>query len=355
MKYTDYKVEELANDDSFINWVKSGENRVFWESLMEADPALRENIIQARLLVRALSVQPKVTVSSSDMAEVWSRISANVQESSAPRKNRKWYWAAGSVAAVFLVILGMYHYRQKDPIVSYETLISEVAPSDYKEIRNEGPDPVFINLPDRSSVVLYQGGKLGYSLSEYNSEKREVYLSGEGFFEVSKNPSKPFFVYSNELITKVLGTSFTIKAPENSDKIEVIVKSGKVEVTTQRDPNKKKILESKELEGNLLVENQKIDLKRTTMKLSPIVKGKLTELNHAVQKMKFDFEDEPLPQIIADLELAYNIKISYDSEKWQNTRLTAHLSDEPLYDKVEMICRAIEAEYEILPNQIVIK
>lgn len=342
-------------NDSFVNWVRYNQNRDFWESLMESDPALKENILKAALIVRAAAATPDVAVDESEAAEVWNRIRRGMDTAEPEYRSRKWLWAVASVAAAFLVFLGIYHYGKADTKVSYENLISEVTPSDYKEIRNDGPDPVFISLPDRSSIVLYQGSKIGYSLSGYNREKREVYLSGEGFFEVSKNPQKPFFVYSNELITKVLGTSFTIKAPENSDKIEVIVKSGKVEVITRKDPRKRKVLESKELEGNCLVENQKIDLERTTMKLSPIVKRELTELNHAVQQMKFDFDDAPLTRIIADLELAYNVRITYDREKWQGIKLTAHLSDEPLYDKIEMICKAIEAEYEVRPDKIIIK
>ena len=349
-----YSVEELVWNDSFINWVRYNKNSDFWESLRASDPAVEENIRKAALIVKAAAATPEIPVEESEAAEVWNRIRRDTAEPETG--NRKWHWAVASVAAAFLVFLGIYNYGKTDTRVSYENLISEVASSDYKEIRNDGPDPVSVSLPDRSSVVLYQGSKIGYSLSGYNREKREVYFSGEGFFEVSKNPQKPFFVYSNELITKVLGTSFTIKAPENSEKIEVIVKSGKVEVITRKDPRKKKVLESKELEeGNYLVENQKIDLERATMKLSPIVKRELTELNHVVQQMKFDFDEEPVTRIIADLELAYNVRISYDKVKWQGTKLTAHLSDEPLYDKIEMICKAIEAEYEVRPDKIVIK
>lgn len=342
-------------DDSFIQWVRSNENHTFWESAMASDPAQQQIILQAALLVKAAATAPEVSIDPSESTEVWQRISSGPESLRPAYRSRRWLWAVGSMAAALLVFLGIYRYENAGSRVSYENLIAEVAPSDYKEIRNDGPDPVFISLPDRSSVVLYQGSRIGYSISGYNREKREVYLSGEGFFEVSKNPQKPFFVYSNELITKVLGTSFTIKAPENSAKIEVIVKSGKVEVITQKDPRKKRILESKELDGNYLVENQKIDLERTTMKLSPIVKRELTELNHAVQQMKFDFDDEPLTRIIADLELAYNVNIAYDKDKWQNVKLTAHLSDEPLYDKIEMICKAIEAGYEVRPDGIIIK
>ncbi len=62
---------------------------------------------------------------------------------------------------------------------------------------------------------------------------RDVYLSGEAFFEVTKNPDRPFRVFANEIVTKVLGTSFTVRSFENDTTIQVIVRTGKVTVYSQ--------------------------------------------------------------------------------------------------------------------------
>ncbi|WP_353484432.1 FecR domain-containing protein [Haliscomenobacter sp.] len=97
-----------------------------------------------------------------------------------------------------------------------------------------------ITLPDSSKVVLNENSNLSYS---YAGKNREVQLVGEAFFEVSKNPQHPFIIHTGEVQTKVLGTSFNVRAYPDEEKIKVSVKTGTVEVsTTSTNPNKAKPL-----------------------------------------------------------------------------------------------------------------
>jgi len=69
--------------------------------------------------------------------------------------------------------------------------------------------------------------------NQFNRKNREVWLSGEAFFEVAKNPEKPFIIHTGTMKTTVRGTSFNVKAyPQLVDNV-VSVRTGKVEVTTQ--------------------------------------------------------------------------------------------------------------------------
>ena len=86
-----------------------------------------------------------------------------------------------------------------------------------------------ILLPDSSSVELKPNSEISYS-KKWDDQKREVHLIGEGFFEVVKDSKRPFYVYGGEVVTKVLGTSFSVKAAENAETIEVAVRTGKVSV-----------------------------------------------------------------------------------------------------------------------------
>ena len=85
-----------------------------------------------------------------------------------------------------------------------------------------------MTLHDGSTVILEPGGEVRYNEKFLNT--REVYLSGDAFFEVTKDASRPFLVYANEITTKVLGTSFRIKAKQGEKEIVVAVKTGKVSV-----------------------------------------------------------------------------------------------------------------------------
>ena len=97
------------------------------------------------------------------------------------------------------------------------------------EQTNNSNMPQIITLSDGSSVLLQPNSKLSYP-KIFIGNQRKVYLSGEAFFEISKNPKKPFFVYANEIVTKVVGTSFRIRAYSNQPNVEVLVRTGKVKV-----------------------------------------------------------------------------------------------------------------------------
>lgn len=88
-------------------------------------------------------------------------------------------------------------------------------------------------LPDGSVVYLNIGSKLAYDKKTFNKDNRAVRLEGEAFFEVAKNPRKPFIVQGDGLTTTVKGTSFNVKSYSGSVIHIVSVRDGKVEVETR--------------------------------------------------------------------------------------------------------------------------
>lgn len=87
-------------------------------------------------------------------------------------------------------------------------------------------------LPDSSVVQLNAGTILKYP-KEFKGDRREVYLDGEAYFEVTENWKKPFVVQTEHISVKVLGTKFNVKAYSNDEKATATLTSGKVEVNTQ--------------------------------------------------------------------------------------------------------------------------
>ena len=85
-------------------------------------------------------------------------------------------------------------------------------------------------LPDGSRIYLNRGSKLTYDDRTFNDERREIRLSGEAFFEVAKNPAKPFIVYGGQTQTTVRGTSFNVKVYPGVRENVISVRDGRVEV-----------------------------------------------------------------------------------------------------------------------------
>nr|WP_242689074.1 FecR domain-containing protein [Pedobacter sp. SYSU D00535] len=223
--------------------------------------------------------------------------------------------------------------------------------SPYREVSNPG----IIRLPDNSTVILRPGSKIRYADS-FTSSKREVYLEGEAFFEVTKDARRPFIVRTEELITKVLGTSFSVKAYKNDKAFSVKVNTGKVSVFAKKTGSEKEFL-SQNLEsgGVLITPNQEVTFHRQETRL---VKKRLeipTDLSIEVAEEKLEFVDTPFSQVITAINKAYDIQIKYDEEKIGNCPLTASLSRQQLYEKLDLICRAVEASYSIENGNIVIK
>jgi transmembrane sensor len=265
-------------------------------------------------------------------------------------------WVAAASIVFLLGWFGWVNFS-KPKMISYENLVSnsKKEAGEIYEKENLTSSRLLITLPDGSSVILQPSTKISYSPKAFNQEKREIFLSGEAFFEVQKNPEIPFIVYANELITKVLGTSFTIKANPNSLKTEVIVKTGKVEVFMQSDVNKDQKINHKKLSGLILIPNEQASLLRADERIEKTVLSKIEQIYLPIHQLSFDFEEAPAIEVIEVLKNAYNIDIVYDHEKLANCTLTAHLSDEPLYEKIKLICFALEATYEESEGKIFIK
>ena len=119
------------------------------------------------------------------------------------RRIMRWYWAAAACAAgiaAFFVFSGKLNGSAETPVAS---LVNEISTKPGSKSR--------VQLPDGTVVTLNAGSKLSYD-KEYGKELREVSLTGEGFFEVTKMKEKPFIIHTSSINIKVLGTVFNIKA-----------------------------------------------------------------------------------------------------------------------------------------------
>ncbi|RCR71457.1 FecR family protein [Larkinella punicea] len=270
------------------------------------------------------------------------------------RLNSLFKWL--SVASIVLVLgwIGWTKYA-KSPAITYRTLINTVkeGTGEIYEKENLTNGPILVNLPDKSSVILQPQSRISYSPKLFNNRKREIVLVGEAFFEVQKNPEKPFFVYTRGLITKVLGTSFLVKT--QAEFSEVVVKTGKVEVFLHSDKNKEKKMTSNQLEGLVLKEDERINTDPNQHSLNKPLTVDKTNLKLPIQSLSFNFDETAAITVIETLNKAYHANIVYDSTRLSSCKLTAHLSDEPLLQKIELICIALEASYVENDGRILIK
>ena len=220
-----------------------------------------------------------------------------------------------------------------------------------KEINN-GNQPKAIVLGDGSSILLQPRSSLQYP-EIFAENSREIKLSGEAFFEISKDPKKPFIIYSEQLVTKVTGTSFTIRDFKNEDRALVQVKTGKVSVFSKAVVHSNNVVSGTNLDGVFLTPNQQVVFLRHEFRMIKSLVDNPSLLYSSV-KPHFEFKDTPLRKVFAVIEESYGVEIVYDEELMGNCALNASLDDMPLYDKVRLICKGVNAKYEILDSRIII-
>jgi len=208
-----------------------------------------------------------------------------------------------------------------------------------------------IKLEDGSEVTLKPGSEISFARDFSNN--REVHLTGEAFFNVKRNPLRPFLVYTNEVVTRVLGTSFNIKAYKNDKQITVAVKTGKVSVYTKEnaDPTTQDTPQS----AVILTPNQQVVYNRNSEKVSKQVVEKPEIILPEPTLFKMVYDGAPVTKIFEVLEENYGIDIEYDEALLSGCVLTTNMSDEGLYERIEVICKAINADYTISDAVIIIK
>jgi len=140
-----------------------------------------------------------------------------------------WGWRAA--AAVFLGLAGLMAYlsvtHRRPPVVARAVVIKQDSIGRVGALSwGTAENKKVIHLPDGSMVILNR-----HSLLEYRAGgAREVVLNGEAYFDIVHRPDQAFLVHTGEIVTRVLGTAFNIKAYAADGSIEVTVDHGKVQV-----------------------------------------------------------------------------------------------------------------------------
>ncbi|WP_417940822.1 FecR family protein [Flavobacterium sp. RS13.1] len=172
---------------------------------------------------------------------VWQRLSVEFgfelaqEEPKVARKSKviQLHNYARYAAAVVVITLGIGLYFYNDQTSHSTSLPVQIAMDYFQSGVGEKKQ---MTLPDGSVVYLNTDTRIGIATAYFNKEKREIWLEeGEAFFEVTKNPEKPFIVHTSNLETTVKGTSFNVKAYKELDECSVSVRSGKVVVSNKNN------------------------------------------------------------------------------------------------------------------------
>lgn len=262
-----------------------------------------------------------------------------------------WLAAAATIALTLTAGYLFLNNHQDPQYLKFQALATIL------EKKNNTSAPLRVNLEDGSVVILQPSSSLSYP-EHFSAQTREVSLQGEGYFLISKNPHRPFFVYNKNVITRVVGTSFIIKSNPVTEETQVIVKTGKVMVC----PNKDQHLNLKHLFNQdqkvTLTPNQKTTYKKdndnfeTTLVADPLP---IVPVNQNAHQAAYVFEEAPLTEVLNQLQTTYGIAFIIEDQELYNNTFTGDISKQNLYQKLDLLCHTIKAHYEISGTKIIIK
>ena len=266
-----------------------------------------------------------------------------------------WRWVAA--ASVFIIALSAFFYYLNHIPEDKNGQGQFAHSSSAKNLvqKNNTGKPITISLSDGSKVTLEANSTLHY-LKDFKGASREVLLEGSGFFEVIKNPESAFVVYYGEIITKVLGTSFSIHKNEKTGNPEVSVKSGRVQVSENSELRKNHSTRS----SVIVTPNQKaIYLIKEGVLETTLVDAPEPVLENNIHlkdsKQLFVYDQEKLENIFKQFEKIYGIEIAVENTNLNNCLFTGDVSNQDLFTKLKIICMTTNSDYEVNGTKILIK
>ncbi|RAJ92474.1 FecR family protein [Larkinella arboricola] len=242
-------------------------------------------------------------------------------------RNRSWWqspaWAVAAMAVLVSGLLWVLLQQTKtEPIADVAAVTTT--------------DKIEKILPDGSTVLLNKDSKLIYP-ERFAADSREVQLTGEAFFDVKPDPSKPFRIRVRNTTVQVLGTSFSIRA--YTDDVRVAVRTGKVKFSARK-------------QEITLVRNEQaaFDAKKDT-----IIKAPKFDVNAMTfQTGKLVFDNEPLSNVIKALNEVYHADIHLANAEIGQCKVNASFENDSLEDVLKTTAEAMHLSILHDGNRIIL-
>lgn len=341
-----------ATDDNYkeaYEWIHSKEeNKRYFDTLYHA--------WLASGLTR--KIDPKIE------QQVWERLNLGSESWNkiVPSHKNRWFISFLKIAATITIIflMGFFSNAYLSKKQKSAELYTVEAPKGAKSR---------VTLADGTHVWLNAGSKLQYA-SNYNDKLRDIYLTGEAYFEVAKNKFKPFKVHAGGIIVKALGTIFNVKAYPEEELVETTLVEGSVSIEKtgmNKDkepfilkPSQHAIYYKTQSEVNV-VNSGKSLLSSVTSKSMPVQPGKIVlmpkiepEVYTSWKDKRWVFHSEPFGNFAQKLERLYDIQIVMDDPKLKEYKLTGSIEEE----NIEMVLKALQfiipIEYKFEHKQLII-
>ena len=263
-------------------------------------------------------------------------------------------WIAGIAVALTAIIL--FTWPSKTDISSSAKQINEVVTT--------AGSKTTVRLPDGSSVILNSGSKLTYN-KDFGITAREIYLKGEGYFDIAKNEHLPLTVHAGNVDIKVKGTVFNVKAYAEDSTVEASLITGIIEVSSKTNPERKILLRPTEkiMIGKYSTISSASPNKPATPKGEEIIqlgKIKTNSFDSSINEIawiqnKLVFTKETFLTLAQKMERWYNVSITFQETSLSALTFTGSLEKEDIVEALDALRESASFDYTIENRNVIIR
>jgi len=307
-KYRHYEVRDFLLDDDFVAWSKNKPEADYelWKQVLRAYPDLTDKIVNTKeFLLHSVARDQMPT--TEQVQKMWQGIQKESLETKTPRLVRKLGWIR--VAAILLLTVGA-------GVVTYlaytkETRINTL----YAEIKQ-------LELPDHSKVTLNANSEIRYSEKWNTTKPREVWLTGEAYFDVNHlhkgatpvKPNERFIVHINGVDIEVLGTSFNIN--NRHDAAQITLTSGSIELKFADNKHPAMIMKPGEI------------VKYSNDSLTIVSEQDKSSATSAWKEHRWEFDNASLKEVLELLKDNYGLDAKVEDEKLWSKKISGAISSD---------------------------
>lgn len=280
-------------------------------------------------------------VFEADTQVAWQKVSARIDD----RRERKTKSSATPAPKIFTLLIKRDFLRIAAVILPLLAVAAwwllQPGPANERLMVAGLENTKEVLLPDGSQVTLNKNSSLSY-LEAF--KERKVTLVGEAFFDVAREERRPFEIYSDQTLIRVLGTSFNVRAYPDEDQVEVMVRSGKVEFRGQKDQQ----------DSVILTENEAAVFKKIEQEVKKI--SSLGSNANAWMKKEIDANDIPLGELLKTINNYFRTEVMVENRAVLECKVTIPGLKDPSLDYVLMLVgEFMDLEIDSTGNTILLK
>ena len=328
-----YTVEDLLTDDTFTDYCLH-ENSVYkakWDKRLRSNEQLRKTADEARQLLGILSPalpQHEIDAEVEKLREYLLTDEDHQPQVTGKRSTRKILLFGFSL--LILLTAGVYLMMPR----------STTIPAITKFETRMGERKQYL-LPDGSTVILNSNSNFSFD-QKFGNIDRQIEMTGDAFFKVAKNPSKPFIVKSNGFSTTAIGTAFYVHTGISAADYRVDLLEGEV-----------KLEKNTSGEISYLTAGQKASWANSSSSFTKQQYDTLT-LNKWVKGI-LSFNNTPVTKAFEEMENWYSVQIEDRRSHPGDISINGDYLNAPLEDVIKIICFSLSCNYYYEENKIIIQ